>query len=110
MSTISDTAFWILTVLLGLGTFLIRFSFLGLLGGRQLPGWALLHLKYVGVAVFPALIVPMVLWPAAAGGVTDPARLLGAGIALLAGWRISVVAAIVSGMGTFYLLRFLLGG
>lgn len=110
MTGISDTTFWILTILLGIGTFLIRFSFLGLLGGRKLPDWALLHLKYVGVAVFPALIVPMVLWPAATGGVTDAARLLGAAVALLAGWRISVVAAIIAGMGTFYLIRLSFGG
>ncbi|TCO71938.1 AzlD domain-containing protein [Rhodovulum euryhalinum] len=104
---ISDAAFWTLTVLLGLGTFLIRFSFLGLLGGRPLPGWLLLHLKYVGVAVLPALVTPMVLWPAATGGETDPARLVAALAALVAGLRLSVVAALIGGMGALYLWHFL---
>jgi len=106
---ISDTSFWILTVCLGIGTFLIRFSFLGLLGGRQLPEWATLHLKYVGVAVFPALFTPLVLWPEATGGATDPIRLIAAVAAFVAGMRVSVVAAIVAGMGTLYFLQFALG-
>ena len=106
---ISEGTFWLVTVLLGIGTFLIRFSFLGLLGGRQLPGWLLLHLKYVGVAVFPALVTPLILWPDATGGATDPARIVAALAALVAGLRISLVAAIVAGMGTLYLIQFLTG-
>jgi branched-subunit amino acid transport protein len=105
---ISDAAFWTLTVLLGLGTFLIRFSFLGILGGRPLPGWLLVHLKYVGAAVLPALVTPLVLWPAATGGETDPARLVAAAAALVAGLRISVVAALIAGMGTLYAMQYLL--
>jgi len=105
---IDDGQFWTLTILLGIGTYLIRFSFLGLLGGRPLPGWLLLHLKYVGVAVLPALVTPLVLWPAATGGETDPARLVAAGAALIAGLRISVVAALIAGMGTLYLMQYLL--
>jgi branched-subunit amino acid transport protein len=64
---IDDATFWLVTLVLGLGTFLIRFSFLGLLGGRQLPDWALTHLRYVGVAVLPALLTPMVIWAIVAG-------------------------------------------
>jgi branched-subunit amino acid transport protein len=105
---IGDAAFWSLTVLLGLGTFLIRFSFLGILGGRPLPGWLLVHLKYVGAAVLPALVTPLVLWPAATGGETDPARLVAAAAALVAGLRISVIAALIAGMGTLYLMQYLL--
>ena len=106
---ISDTAFWTLTALLAAGTFLIRFSFLGLLGGRRLPAWALLHLKYVGAAVFPALIAPLLLWPDATGGQTDPLRLVAAAAAFAAGVRFGVVPAIVAGMGALYLLKFLIG-
>lgn len=106
---ISDAAFWTLTAALGVGTFLIRFSFLGLLGGRQLPDWALLHLKYVGAAVFPALITPLLLWPDATGGQTDPIRLLAAAAAFAAGIRFGVVPAIVAGMGSLYILQFIIG-
>ncbi|MBE3638438.1 AzlD domain-containing protein [Mangrovicoccus algicola] len=97
--------FWLLTILLGIGTFLIRFSFLGFLGGRELPEWLLLHLRYVGISVFPALVTPMLLWPAATGGETDWIRVAAGAIAFVAGMRISVIGAILSGMGAFYGLR-----
>ena len=104
---ISDATFWTLTIALGIGTFLIRFSFLGLFGRRTLPDWALLHLKYVGVAVFPALVTPLAVWPAATGGVFDPLRIVAALVALLAGLRLGVIWAIIAGMGTLYLLQYL---
>ena len=105
---IDDTTFWALTIALGLGTFAIRFSFLGLLGGRELPEWALLHLRYVGVAVFPALFTPLVLWPDATGGDMDPVRIIAAIAAFLVGLRGSVIGAIIARMGTFYALAFIL--
>ena len=104
---IDDTTFWLLTVALGLGTFAIRFSFLGLLGGRQLPEWALLHLRYVGVAVCPALFTPLVLWPDATGGEIDTIRIMAAIAAFRVGLKGSVIGAIIAGMGTFYALHFL---
>ncbi len=105
---ISDAAFWTLTVLLGLGTFFIRFSFLGIFGRRTLPDWALLHLKYVGVAVFPALVAPLLVWPAATNGQFDPLRFAAALAALVAGFRFGVVWSIIAGMGALYALQFLL--
>ncbi len=104
---ISDGAFWTVTLLLGLGTYLIRFSFLGLIGGKTLPAWALRYLKYIGVAVFPAIVTPLLLWPEATGGTTDPIRLVAAFAAFLVGMRLSVAWALVAGMGTLYALQFL---
>lgn len=105
---IDTGSFWLLTVLLGIGTFLIRFSFLGLLGGRELPDWVLLYLNYVGVAVFPALFMPLLVWPEATGGALDPIRLLAALAALLAGLRYGVIWAIIAGMGMLYLAQYLI--
>lgn len=104
----TDATFWTVTVILGIGTFLIRFSFLGLFGGRQLPDWALTHLRYVAVAIMPAMVTPLVLWPAATEGQTDPARLLAAVAGLLAGLRFGVVPAIVAGMGTLWVVQAIL--
>jgi|AntRauMFilla1563_2_1112583.scaffolds.fasta_scaffold45612_2 branched-subunit amino acid transport protein len=104
---IDDTSFWVVCVLLGLGTFAIRFSFLGFLGGRKLPEWALLHLRYTGVAVFPALVTPLVIWPDATGGVPDPLRIVAAVAAFVVGLKGSVIGAIVAGMGTLYALHFI---
>ena len=64
----SDFEIWFLIVALGVGTFLIRFSFFGLIGNHEMPGWVLRHLRYTPVAVLPGLVAPLVLWPAAAGG------------------------------------------
>lgn len=100
---IVDATFWTVTALLAVGTFLIRFSFLGMLGDRTLPHWVQVHLRYVGVAVLPAMVVPMVLWPAATGGEVEPVRILAAGIAFVAALRLGVVWAIGGGMGTLWL-------
>jgi uncharacterized membrane protein len=55
----SDAQIWIIIVLLGVGTFLIRFSFLGLIGNRELPEWVLRHLRYTAVAILPAMVAPL---------------------------------------------------
>lgn len=101
---------WAVIVLLGIGTFVIRFSFLGLIGDRDLPGWLLRLLRYTPVAVLPGLVAPLVLWPRATGGDPDPARLGAALATLLAGliWR-SVLAAILTGFVTLYGLLALTG-
>ncbi len=104
---ISDAMFWGVTVLLGIGTFLIRFSFMGFLGNRRMPEWLMLHLRYVAVGVFPALITPLVLWPDATGGQIDAAHLLGAAAAVAAGLWFSVAGAIFAGMGTLYAVQYL---
>lgn len=99
---------WLIIVLLGAGTFLIRFSFLGLLGDRPLPGWLLRHLRYTAVAILPALITPLVLWPQATGGQPDPARMGAAAVALAVGYLSkSAIWAITVGMATLYLFLWL---
>ena len=89
---------WIVILSIAVGTFLIRFSFLGLIGERPLPAWALRHLRYAPVAVIPGLLAPLVLWPQATGGETDPARLLAALATLVVGvWTKSMLGAIAAG-------------
>lgn len=100
------------SVILGLGaaTFLIRFSFLGLIGDRALPAWALRLLRYVPVAVMPGLVAPLVVWPAATGGVPDPARAVAALAALAVGaWTRSVLGSILGGMAALYLGLWIIG-
>jgi branched-subunit amino acid transport protein len=100
---VSGLPFWTVIVGLGIGTFLIRFSFLGLLGQRPLPPWVLRHLRYTAVAVLPGLVAPLALWPAATGGQTDPARLLAALATVAAGiWTRSVLGAMVAGAVVLY--------
>ena len=106
----SGPEIWGIIVALGIGTFLIRFSFLGLLGGRDLPPWLLRHLRYTAVGVMPALIAPLILWPQATGGAPDPARMAAAAAALAVGVLTkNVILSIFSGMATLYVLIALLG-
>ncbi|MCK0151646.1 AzlD domain-containing protein [Marivita sp. S6314] len=69
---------WIIIIALGIGSFGLRFAFLGLVGDRDLPPWLLRHLRYTAVAILPALVAPLVVWPAATDGETDPTRLTAA--------------------------------
>lgn len=102
----NDATIWAVIVALGIGTFVIRFSFLGLLGNRELPEWALRHLRYTAVAILPALVTPMVLWPNATGGQTDPARLTAALLALAVGyWTRNAIATIATGLGVLFALQ-----
>lgn len=107
---LDQTTVWIVIVGLAIGTFLIRFSFIGLIGDRELPDWVLRHLRYTAVAVLPGLIAPLVVWPAATGGQMDAARMAAAMVAFVIGmWRKSVIGAVLGGMATLYLLQYLTG-
>lgn len=110
MTEMSSVTLWGLIVALGIGTFLIRYSFMGLLGGRELPEWLLRHLRYTSVAVFPALIAPLVLWPAATGGVPEPARLTAAAVTLAVGILTrNVVLSVALGGATLFAVMALFG-
>ncbi|MGP6087220.1 AzlD domain-containing protein [Antarctobacter jejuensis] len=80
------TDLWIVIIVLGLGSFGLRFVFLGLVGDRAMPDWLLRHLRYTAVAVMPALVAPLVVWPSATNGETDPLRLIAAAAALTVGY------------------------
>ncbi|MDO5706972.1 MAG: AzlD domain-containing protein [Paracoccus sp. (in: a-proteobacteria)] len=104
----SDLAVWIVIAVTGIGTFLLRFSFLGALGRHSLPPMVLRLLRYTPVAVLPALVAPLVVWPAATGGQTDPARLIAALATLTVGMLTrNVLAAILAGAATLALMLYL---
>ncbi|MBC7132124.1 MAG: AzlD domain-containing protein [Roseovarius sp.] len=100
---ISGADLWLFIAALGLGTFGLRFVFLGLVGDRPMPAWLLRHLRYTAVALIPALTAPLTLWPAATGGAPDPARLIAAAVTLATGYLTrNVILAIAAGAGTLY--------
>ncbi|MEK6204922.1 MAG: AzlD domain-containing protein, partial [Amylibacter sp.] len=99
---------WFIIISMAIGTFFIRYSFLGLLGDRDVPDWVLRHLRYVGVAVLPGLIAPLILWPEATGGTLDLARIMATIAAVMIGiWKKSVIGAVVLGFGTLYTVQYL---
>ncbi|MCB5199907.1 AzlD domain-containing protein [Loktanella sp. TSTF-M6] len=106
----TDAVIWTVILALGVGTFLIRFSFLGLIGTRPMPPLVLRLLRYTPVAVLPGLVAPLVVWPAATGGAPEPARLCAAAVALAVGlWTRSVIPAVLAGFATLYLGLWLTG-
>ncbi len=107
--TFSAAEIWFIIIALGIGTFLIRFSFLGIIGNRRMPDWVLRHLRYTPVALIPGLVAPLVLWPEATGGTPDPARLSAAAATVLIGWATrNVIAAVLGGAATLALAMWLL--
>ena len=47
---IDKTDLWIVIVALAVGSFGLRFLFLGLIGDRAMPEWIMRHLRYTAVA------------------------------------------------------------
>ena len=106
----SQAQIWAIILGLGVGTLALRFSFLGLIGRRQLPEWVLRHLRYTPVALIPGLIAPQILFPPANEGVTDPLRLAAAAVTLAVGYKTrSVLWAIMAGFTTLIALMALAG-
>ncbi len=95
---------WIVIAGLALGSFGLRFVFIGLIGDRALPDWLQRHLRYTAVAVLPGLVAPMVMWPSATEGSLDPARLIAA-IATIAVsyFTKNVLFAMATGAGTLFI-------
>lgn len=92
---------WIIIVGLGLGTYLIRLSFIGLVGDRPMPSWLLRLLRFTPVAVLPAVVAPMLL--GAQAGPLEPAKLIAALATLAMGFATrNVLYAILTGMGLFF--------
>lgn len=97
--------------IIGLGTYLLRLSFIGLLGERPVPEWAERPLRYVAPAVLAALVTPavmlvdgsLVLSP------TGNPRFLAAVVAALVAWRLKNVGlVIVAGMVSLWLFQAML--
>lgn len=108
--TFSDAEIWLIIVALGIGTYLIRFSFLGLIGDRPMPPIVLRLLRYTPVAVLPAMVAPLVVWPDATGGDLDPVRVAAAIATLAVGiWKKNLLWAIGAGAVTLYAGLYLTG-
>jgi len=106
----STANIWLIIAAMGVGTFLIRFSFIGLLGNRNTPSWVLRLLRYTPVAVLPGIAAPLVLFPEATDGQPDPARLLAAVVTVVVGIKTkNVILSITSGAVTLYGMMYLLG-
>lgn len=101
--TYSNAEIWLIIALMGVGTYVIRFSFLGLIGDRPMPPFVLRLLRFTPVAVLPGMVAPLALWPTATVGEPDPVRLAATLATLVVGvWRKNVIWAIVAGAVVLY--------
>lgn len=101
---------WLVIIGLGVGSYTMRFLFLGLIGGRALPEWVLRHLRYTAVAVLPGLVAPLVVWPEATGGNPDAPRMIAAIVTIVASLVTrNVVLSIILGALSLYGGLYLLG-
>jgi len=110
MTTIDPTTLWTVIIGLAIGSFGLRFAFIGLMANRTMPAWLMRHLRYTAVAIIPALVTPLVAWPSVTDGVTSLPHLLAALVTLAVGLLSkNVIAAMASGGATLYGLLYLIG-
>ena len=101
---------WLLIVVIATITLLERAAFIALLSQWQMPGWLVRALKFVPVAVFPALIVPLILKTNGAWDIalTNP-KLIAVAIAFAFSWRTRNLAGTLAvGMSSLWLVQWLL--
>jgi len=102
---------WLMLFVIGAVTYAIRLSCIGLLGQRDMPALLLKALRFVPIAVLPAIILPELFLRnnALALSLQNPRWMAG----LLAGfvaWRTrNVLLTIAVGMVALWVLEFLLG-
>jgi len=100
-----------IVVAIGIGTYLIRLSFIGIVGDRAMPDWAMVPIRFVAPAVLAALAAPAVLLhdgDLAVSPATNP-RALAAAVALLLAWKTKNVAVVIAaGMATVWALQAIL--
>lgn len=109
-NSIDPTLLWTIIIGLAVGSFLLRFAFIGFVGGRALPEWVMRHLRYTAVAIIPALVAPLVAWPAPTGGVPSLPHVAVAALTLAVGYLTkNVLLAMGTGAGMFVFLLFLGG-
>ena len=108
---ISDLALWGIFIAVGLGTFAMRLSFIGLYGRLRVPPLLQRALAYVPASVLAALVLPAVVYPGGKGALVlanpqIPAAIVAAWVA----WKTrSTVLTLAVGMAVLWAGKFLLG-
>jgi branched-subunit amino acid transport protein len=111
VTELAALAVWAVIVVVGLFTFGIRASFIALFGYLDaIPPRVERALRFVPAAVLAALVAPELATaqPTVAGALAGD-RLVAGAVAGVVAWRTeNVLATIAAGMGTLWLIRFLL--
>lgn len=99
---------WLVIFAIGVPTFLVRYSFIGLLGWfDEVPDTVETALRFVPAAVLAALVAPEFVAPTGTLGDVPPGILAGGLAATAVAWRTeNVFATIASGMVVLWIVRF----
>ena len=101
-----QTTFWWVAICLGLGTLLIRLSFIHVLDKVRIPERAQAMLAYIPAAVLPALVFPAIF--SHADGGPHPERIIAAAVAAAIAWRFrNMLLTLGAGMATLWLCQWL---
>lgn len=97
---------WAIVLLVALGTYAMRASFLLVVGRFGIPPKLERGLRYIAPAVMAAIVAPAVV--SADGALAFDARVVAAVVGALVAWRWrSVPLTLVAGLGTFYAVSLL---
>ncbi|MBN1304122.1 MAG: AzlD domain-containing protein [Anaerolineales bacterium] len=98
---------WGLILVIALGNFLLRFSFLYLFGRVEAPQWLTRLLRFVPAAVLSALVIPALVAPKNIIDISLGNERLIAGLAgMLAAWYSkNILATLAVGLTIFWILR-----
>ena len=104
-----DLTIWSLIAGLCLATYLIRYSFIGLIGDRKLPDGLVEALGFVPVTVLPALVAPAVFTGADGELALEAPQLAGAAMTVGVGMLTrKLLVGLVAGGAVYLLLRWAL--
>lgn len=105
--TFSSATLWAVILAMGIGTFALRFSLLGLSGYVQgLPPRAERALQFVPAAVIAALVFPSLFVVDGTLSIAGNDRLLAGAIAAPVAWRTEdILTTIVVGIGALLVLQ-----
>ena len=101
---------WLMLLVIGAITYAIRLSCIGLLGQRDMPALLLKALRFVPIAVLPAIILPQLFLRnnMLALSIQNPRWIAGI-LAGIVAWRTrNVLLTIAVGMVALWVLEFLL--
>ncbi|WP_158058013.1 AzlD domain-containing protein [Halorussus halophilus] len=108
-TTFDATTLWLLIVAAGVGTYLIRLSFIALFGLLdEVPERVERALRFVPAAVLSALVVPDIVFADSTLALSlGNTKLFAGTLAALVAWRTeNILATLVAGMGALWLLEF----
>lgn len=105
-STMSDQAIWLVILAGGVGTYLTRLSFIGLVPQERLPRIFRRGLRFIPSAVLAAILLPEILIPVEAVELSlSNHRLLAGILAAIVAWRLRNTWLTISvGMVALWLL------